>query len=54
MKVGDIVRPDNGGYTEMRGLVMTVKPANVEIFWFNPRHGEPRFGWSSKEGLEVV
>jgi hypothetical protein len=54
MKVGDLVRPRDGGYTEMRGLIMKVEPSIVEIFWFNPRHGNPRFGYSSPEGLEVA
>ena len=63
MKVGDLVRPRDGGYTEMRGTVMKVehwvntnigKCLMLEIFWLNPRHGNPRFGYSAQEGLEVA
>jgi len=60
--IGALVKPPEG-YTEMRGVVTRLEHwvnTNIgecwmfEVLWFNPRHGDPRFGYAEKYGLEVV
>ena len=60
--MGALVKPSRG-YTEMRGVITKLehwvdtnigKRLMVEVFWFNPRYGDPRLGHSEKESLEVV
>ena len=60
--MGALVKP-SGGYTEMRGVVTKLEHfVNTngglcwmfQVLWFNPRHGDPRFGYAERVGLEVV